>query len=398
LVVARVVAGILHHSLQHLLDSIPVFGVELRWLNIEVLANVHELTPAATVVHERQSSTGAAKATSTPDTVKVGLIIRSTTRQVRDVVVDDHGDGLHVDSACEDVGGDQNLRLACAEPLEDLIACGTLESAREGGDFVAVCSHAALNLCGGVAALDEDDGGSDGHQTVKLEQCSILRLIVVTIEIHLLDTLNCELLHLECDLVGLRGEEVRKVEDLRRESGGEQDHLNRLWHLLLDALALVAHALKVEHVVGLVKGEDLDLTGVQLAALDHVVDCARCTDNDLTSDLLSFVGRVWDGLSDLESLVLQEDTEHLAVTRDLSGQLSSRRKHETLRRRVVEVNTREHVESECCSLACSGLRLTDEVLRRVLQEQREGALLDLRGLEELVDRQRAEQLGNTRED
>jgi hypothetical protein len=42
--------------------------------------------------------------------------------------------------------------------------------------------------------------------------------------------------------------------------------------------------------------------------------------------------------------------------------------------------------------------LTDEVLRRVLQEQREGALLDLRGLEELVDRQRAEQLGNTRED
>jgi hypothetical protein len=36
--------------------------------------------------------------------------------------------------------------------------------------------------------------------------------------------------------------------------------------------------------------------------------------------------------------------------------------------------------------------LADEVLRRVLQKQREGALLDLGGLEEAVYRQRAEQL------
>jgi hypothetical protein len=39
--------------------------------------------------------------------------------------------------------------------------------------------------------------------------------------------------------------------------------------------------------------------------------------------------------------------------------------------------------------------LTDEVLWRVLQEQREGALLDLGGLEELVDRECAEELRNT---
>jgi hypothetical protein len=41
--------------------------------------------------------------------------------------------------------------------------------------------------------------------------------------------------------------------------------------------------------------------------------------------------------------------------------------------------------------------LSDEVLGRILQEQREGALLDLRGLEEAIHRESAEQLGYTGE-
>jgi hypothetical protein len=62
---------------------------------------------------------------------------------------------------------------------------------------------------------------------------------------HLLDTLDSELLDLQGDLVALGCEEVGEVQDLLWEGGGEENHLSSLGHLLLDALALVAHALQV---------------------------------------------------------------------------------------------------------------------------------------------------------
>lgn len=55
-----------------------------------------------------------------------------------------------------------------AEAVDDGVAGGALERARQRGDCVALGVHAALDLGGGVAALDEDDGGADGHEPVQL--------------------------------------------------------------------------------------------------------------------------------------------------------------------------------------------------------------------------------------
>lgn len=147
-----------HNSFEHLLHRIPVLGVELGWLNVEVLADIHQLAPRAAVVDESEGSTSATEATSTPNTVQVGLIVRLTIGEVGDVVVDHHRDCLDVDTAGEDVGGDQDFSFASAELVEDFVTLVTFEGAGERGDFVAVCCHAALDLCGGVATLDEDDG------------------------------------------------------------------------------------------------------------------------------------------------------------------------------------------------------------------------------------------------
>ena len=62
---------------------------------------------------------------------------------------------------------------------------------------------------------------------------------------HLLDTLDGELLDLQGDLVAVGCEQVGEIQDLLREGGREQDHLSSLWHLLLDTLALIAHALQI---------------------------------------------------------------------------------------------------------------------------------------------------------
>ena len=148
-----------------------------------MLADVCEQVVALAVVDEGESGASATEATSATNTVEVSLIVCSTTGQVGNVVVDDHGDGLNVDTAGKNVGGDENLCFAGAELVEDIISLGSVEGARKGSDLVAVGSHASLDLGGGVATLDEDDGRGDGHQTVELQQCGILRLIGIAVEV-----------------------------------------------------------------------------------------------------------------------------------------------------------------------------------------------------------------------
>ena len=62
---------------------------------------------------------------------------------------------------------------------------------------------------------------------------------------HLLDTLDGELLDLQGDLIAVGREELCEIQDLLGKRGGEENDLGGLRHLLLDALALIAHALQI---------------------------------------------------------------------------------------------------------------------------------------------------------
>ena len=123
-----------------------------------MLADVSEQIVALAVVDEGEGSASATEATSATNTVEVSLIICSTTGQVGNVVVDNHGDGLDIDTAGKDVGSDEHLCFASAELVEDIVSLSSVQGTRKGSDFVAVGSHAALDFGGGVTALDEDDG------------------------------------------------------------------------------------------------------------------------------------------------------------------------------------------------------------------------------------------------
>ena len=148
-----------------------------------MLADVSEQVVALTVVHEGEGSASATEATSATNTVKISLIVCSTTGQVGNVVVDDHSDGLNINATGKNVGGDEHLCFAGAELVEDIISLSSVQGARKGSDLVTVGGHASLDLASGVATLDEDDGRGDGHQTVELQQCGILRLIGIAVEV-----------------------------------------------------------------------------------------------------------------------------------------------------------------------------------------------------------------------
>ena len=68
-------------------------------------------------------------------------------------VIDDHGDGLYVDAAGEDIGGDEDFGFAGAELVDYAVALGAVEAAAELGDFVTFCDHALLELEGSLTRL-----------------------------------------------------------------------------------------------------------------------------------------------------------------------------------------------------------------------------------------------------
>ncbi len=113
----------LDDSLNDFLGVIPVLVVELHEVNAEVSCDVSQGDEAGLVVHEANADANTAKASGTADTVEVGFGVAFGARHTFhwDVVVDHHGDGLHVDAASEDVGGYKDLSLAIAERVDDAI-------------------------------------------------------------------------------------------------------------------------------------------------------------------------------------------------------------------------------------------------------------------------------------
>ena len=87
-----IIPCVLHDELEHLLDLIPVAGIELRGLDLEVAADIHELGPRGAVVHEGEGGAGAAEAARASDAVEVGFVVGIAALVGGDVVVDYHGD------------------------------------------------------------------------------------------------------------------------------------------------------------------------------------------------------------------------------------------------------------------------------------------------------------------
>lgn len=225
---------------------------------------------------------------------------------------------------------------------------------------------------------DEDDGRSNGHQTVKLHESIVLVAVLGDIEVHLLDALDGEFCSLKSDFVGVWGEETGKLEDLWREGGGEENGLDiareeafvgvsnrrncreRIDHgLPLDTVALAAQALLVEHVVCLVENQDLDGLGLELLPPDNVEDGSRSSDDNMGIHVFTAMGRVGNSLEELETF--HELAHHLSDTHNLSGKLARRSKDESLRLAESEVDAGEDVQDEGGRLACAGLGLADEV-------------------------------------
>ncbi len=198
---------------------------------------------------------------------------------VGQVEVDDVADAVDVDAAGDDVGGDEHAVTALLEAVERLLALRLRAVAVDRRTRDAALVQNAGNAVRAVLGPGEDQ---DPLQAVVLDQAHQ--------QVHLLLTAD-RVDGLLDGLDRLRGGShinghrlvqgvTRDPHDLRRHGRREQQVLTPLGEQVHDALHVGPEA-HVEHAVGLVEHQDLDVREIAVALVAEVEQTAGRGDEDV---------------------------------------------------------------------------------------------------------------------
>lgn len=118
----------------------------------------------------------------------------------RTYIVDNHCYRLYINTAGEDVRRNEYFCFSASELINDTITVVTLHGSAELRNLVPFGSHASLKLLSSFSCLfklarairdaadkgtnpNEDDRRSLGHEAVELEECCILVVVLVDIDV-----------------------------------------------------------------------------------------------------------------------------------------------------------------------------------------------------------------------
>ena len=345
-------------------------------------------------VHEGDRDPGGARTPGAPDAVHVGLVVLGA------LVVDHVRHVGDVDAAGGDVGGHEDVGLTAAEALQRLLPQHLGEVAVDRGG-----AEAALGEVVGDSLRRPLRAAEDHHPVAVLGLQDAGHDLGLVEVVRLIDELGRRR-HRRGVLGGL-GADVDRVPQVppgQRDDGGrhgrrEEHRLAELGGLGEDALDVGQEA-QVEHLVGLVQHEHLDVAEVQGPTVGQVEQPARRADDDLDA-----VGQCLQ-LGLVAHPAVQGDDAGVAlggrdreVLADLAGQLTRRGDDQRLRGarlgQRVEValagddDALQQRDAERQRLAGAGARLADHV--GAGQGDRDGHRLDR---ERVADADRVEGVGD----
>lgn len=329
------------------------------------------------------SNTLTTETTSTTDTMDVVLLVGG------DVVVDDQGNLLDIDTTGKQVSGDQDTGRSRAELLHDDLTLALLHVSVHGRDSELAGSQLLgqpVDLSAGVA---EDDGLGDGDGLVEIAEGVQLPLLLLNSNVELLDTLEGQLVLLDQDTDGVAHELGGNLHNLGGHGGRQEDNLGAWGETLENVVDLVLETTG-QHLIGLIKNEHLHVVGLEGTTVDHVKDTTGGTDNNLgtvTEDLhvIADVGASDTGVaSDLHEVTEGDDN-----LLDLLGQLAGGGEDQGLALGVGEIQLLEGRDREGGGLSGTGLSLGNDIV--ALDNGENGTLLDGRGTLETGEKEKKEQ-------
>uniref|UniRef100_A0A8C9YQY7 Uncharacterized protein n=1 Tax=Sander lucioperca TaxID=283035 RepID=A0A8C9YQY7_SANLU len=135
--------------------------------------------------------------------------------------------------------------------------------------------------------MAEDHGLCNGKAPIKITECCELVLLLPTEHVELLDCVQCLLLTLQPDDVGIGNHLLCKPPHRVLKGCREKEHLAVLCqNPPMDPNALVPVALRGDHHISLVEHKHRNLLGVNELVLGAPVeDCAWCSNDNLLLQL-----------------------------------------------------------------------------------------------------------------
>ena len=298
-------------------------------------------------------------------------------RVVRNVVVHNERNAVHVNTAGGDVCRDDDIKLAHLEAVDGAFAHGLGEVAVERG-YVESAAFEFLGYFGGVLL-----GAHENEYAVKFfafenagERFDFV--FVFHEQVALANVFDRGRLAFDAGFFVFAQVLVDNLFDAIRHGRAKEGALGVGGDFLEDGFH-VFHKAHVKHFVSFVEDDSLDRSERNRTALDMVYQTARCGNDDaclalegaqLDSDILTAIDRNNRHVLHLDSVLLDG-------IRNLDRKFACRREHEHGRFTSVEVDARKERERECGRLACTGLRCSEKICS--LQKRRDGLSLNGRG-------------------
>lgn len=216
------------------------------------------------------SDTLPTETTATTDTVDVVFTVS------REVIVDDQGHLLHVDTTGPDVRGDQDARVPLPEVLHDAIPLLLGHLTVHAGNGEVGLAHLVSEPVDLAAGVAEDDCLGDGEGVVEVAEGVEFPFFLLHGDEILLDAFEGQLVTLHQHAYGVCHELGCHVEDIVGEGSGDHHDLCGGWEVAVDIVNLLAES-AVEKFISFIEDQHLDVPGAQVAPPDHICDSAWCT-------------------------------------------------------------------------------------------------------------------------
>lgn len=182
---------------------------------------------------EVDGNTLTTETTTTTDTVNVVLTVGG------EIVVDDQGNLLDIDTTGQKIGGDQDTRRTGTELLHDQVTLSLVHVTVHGRDGEVTGSELVSEPVDLSACVAEDDGLCDGDSLVQVGESVELPLFLLNSNVELLNTFEGKFILLDQDTDGVAHEAGGDLEDVLGHGSGKEDNLGRLGKELEDVVDLV---------------------------------------------------------------------------------------------------------------------------------------------------------------
>lgn len=201
-----------------------------------------------------------------------------------EIVVDDKGNLMDINSTSQKIGGDENTGRSSSKLSQDNITILLSDVSVSGGDSEVLSAHSVGEVIDLSSGVTEDDGLGNVEGIVQVAKGIQFPVFPFNGNIKLFNSFQGQFVSLDQNSNWLVHESSGDLQSFWGHGGRENSDLGLAWENLEDIVHLVLES-SGKHFVGFVENEQFDMVGSENSSAEHVVDSSGSSYNDVNTAL-----------------------------------------------------------------------------------------------------------------